>query len=316
MMTGAGLGAARASMQGLWLAFQAPGLVLAVLLLAIISAVPFALVVERPVMDSLALQPPVSPLSAVEVDAVWWQEFRRQATGLAASFTPAVLGVAAPLDTVSALLDGARPPRALLLPIALSALVWAFLWGGVLHRFSTGATSLRLFVAAASRHFGQMMVVTAIAAAINLVLYLTLHAALFDIVYESLAAQASSRGGAFVVRVVLYVVFGAVLVLANAVCSFARVRLVSGGRGVAAALSSAWGFVRANLASVAGLYLIYLLIFGVAMVAYGAAELTGASRVGGWRAVAIGQAFVAFRLGLRLAFSAAQVRLAGSAGGQ
>jgi len=56
-------------------------------------------------------------------------------------------------------------------------------------------------------------------------------------------------------------------------------------------------------------YLLFIVLLAVAMAAYGVGELYGGSRVGGWRAVAIGQAFIALRLALRLSLVAAQVRL-------
>lgn len=303
-------GAVRAALQGLVLALKAPGLVLAIVLITMISAVPFVLTIEPAIMNSLALQPPVSPISAAEIDAEWWQEFRRQATGLAATFTPAVLGFAAPLDTVSALLDGTRQPIALALPIGLSALIWAFLWGGIINRFATGVTSPSLFMAASSRHFVRMTAITVMAAVVNIVLYLTVHALLFGPVYGAIASRVGTERDAFAARVILYLVFGAVLVVVNAALSMARVYSVSErDYSLAAAVARGWAFVRTHFTTVAGLYLIFLVIFAVAMAGYGAAELIGGSRVGGWRAVAVGQLFIIVRLGLRLALGASLVRL-------
>jgi len=306
-------GAARAAVQGLALAFRAPGLIAAIVLITIITAVPFALAIEGPVMDSLAVQPPVSTLSASEVDAEWWQEFRRHASGLVATFTPAILGFAAPLETVSAVLDGTPRPLALAAPIAISAIIWAWLWGGILHRFATGVSSPRAFIAAARRHFVPMLGVSVVAATVSLLLYVTIHP-LLGAVYDLVAPQMTAERNAFVVRVVVYVVFGAALMIVNAVFSFARIAMVTGGeRRWLPAMSSGWTFVRTHLTSVTALYVIFFVVFAAAMVAYGAAETLGGARVGGWRAVAIGQMFIVFRIGLRIAFSGAQVRLAAPA---
>ena len=62
-------------------------------------------------------------------------EFRAHARGLAATFTPAVIGFAATLDGLSGVLDGRGLPVAILGPFVLSVVAWAFLWGGVLQRF-------------------------------------------------------------------------------------------------------------------------------------------------------------------------------------
>lgn len=304
-------GAVRAAAGGIVDAIRAPGLVLAVLLLTVLSAIPFAFVVESAVLDSLALQPGSTAVGGSEVDPEWWSEFSRHASGLAATFTPAILGFAAPLDSVSGLLDGTRRPLALAAPVALSALLWVFLWGGVIHRFASGDRTGRGFIAAGARHFVPLLAITMVAAAISAVLYLTLHALLFGPVYGAAAARLPSEASAFAVRAGLYLVFGATLVLANAVVSFARIEVVAGGRtSVSSALGAAWAFVRSRAGAVFSIYAIVIVLLAAAMIAYGAAELYGGSRVGGWRAVVIGQAFIALRLALRLALAAAQVRLA------
>src|SRR5262245_8421373 len=102
-MSGSTPSAMRAAGQGVALAVRAPGLLLAILAVTVLTAIPFALAVDSPVMTSLAVQPPASAIGASEVDPEWWLEFRRHATGLAATFTPAILGFAAPLDSISSL---------------------------------------------------------------------------------------------------------------------------------------------------------------------------------------------------------------------
>jgi hypothetical protein len=310
-MTGQAMRATRAAIQGLGLAARAPGLLLSLLAVTVIATIPFAVVVDSAVMKSLAAEPPPSAIGGSEVDPEWWLEFRRHAGGLAATFTPAVLGFAAPLDSISALLDGRRPPAALVAPIAVSALIWAFLWGGIVNRFARGETSARAFFSAGRRYYGRMLAITLIAAVAAVLLYTSLHGLLFGVVYDAVAGSMPSERDAFGARVVLYVAFGAVLALLNAVFAFARIHVVRADEeSVTAATSRAWAFVRAQLASVTALSVMFIAILAAVMIGYGALELTGGARVGGWRAVAIGQAFVLVRLGLRLAFSASQVRLA------
>lgn len=300
----------RATRDGLLLTIRAPGLLLVIVLVTMVSAIPFAFAIEPAVMESLALQPPAAA-GNFEIDAEWWIEFRRQASGLAATFTPAILGFAAPLDSVSALLDGTRRPAALAFPILLSAVLWAFLWGGVLHRFATGDSTVGGFVSAASRSFGRLTALTMIAAAVNLVIYLSVHPLLLGTLYDAIADSVSTERDAFLARLALYAIFAALLMLLNSVFSFARIAIVAEGeRDLMRALTRAWQFVRSCLASVTALYVMFVTVFVVAMIAYGAVELAGGSRVGGWRAVVIGQAFIAFRLALRLALAASQVRLA------
>ena len=68
-------------------------------------------------------------------------------------------------------------------------------------------------------------------------------------------------------------------------------------------------FARARLGSVVTLFVMTGLIFVIATVAYGTLELAGGSQVGGWRAIAIGQAYVLVRLAIRLTFAASELRL-------
>ena len=305
--------APRAAVQGLMLALGAPGLLAAIAIVTVLAAVPFVFVIEPPVLNSLALQPEGRYVGSSDIDPEWWLEFRRHATGLAATFTPAILGFAAPLDNVSALLDGTRRPLALAVPIGVAALVWAFLWGGVINRFARRDASARAFMAAGRQHFRSLAAITALAAAVSVILYLTLHPLLLGVAYDALVASVSTERDAFLIRVALYVVFGSVLAIANAVFAFARIHVVAGGeRSVPNAIAQGWSFVRGHLVSVASLYVIFLLLFAIAMIIYGFAELIGASRIGGWRAIVVGQAFIVFRLGLRLALVASQVRLSRS----
>jgi hypothetical protein len=148
------------------------------------------------------------------------------------------------------------------------------------------------------------------AALASVMLYLTLHALLFGLLYEALASRVSTERDAFMIRVALYLVFGLVLLMVNAVFSFARIYVVVGGER--SPIARGWSFVRERMGSVIAHYAIYLAIFAVVMAGYGALELIGGSRVGGWRAIIVGQAFVIFRIAMRLALGASQVRLAGS----
>lgn len=306
-------GALRAALSGVAAVARAPGLLLAILILTMLSALPFVFTVQSAVGESLALQPGATAVGGSEIDPEWWLEFRRHAGGLAATFTPAILGFAAPLDSVSALLDGRRPPLALVFPVAVAALLWVLLWGGVINRFATGRTSLREFISSGISHFVPLLIITVCAAAVSVALYVTAHSLLFGLIYGAAAPRMPSEPAAFALRVILYAGFGVLLVAANAVFAFARIEVVANGHSSPLqAIGRAVAFVRARAGSVLGLYAIFVAALAVALIMYGAGEVYGGSRVGGWRAVAIGQAFIALRLALRLSLAAAQVRFAGA----
>jgi hypothetical protein len=300
----------RAFAGGVAAVLKAPAIVAAAALLTILLALPFAVVLGSRVHESLASQPPVV-LEETEIDPEWWQEFRAQARGLEATFTPAIVGFAAPLDSISAVLDGRRPPLAVLGPLVLSMVLWAFLWGGALRRYAAdGAIGVRGFIAAGLAFMPRFIVIALAAAVAIVVLYVTLHPLLFGPVYRSLVSEAASERTAFAVRVMLYAIFFAPVAMVGLVADYARVASVAGPAApAAAAIGAAAAFVRRHVAAVIVLYAIGALVFATATVAYGALEIYGGSQVGGWRAIVIGQAYIVFRLALRLSAAAAAQRL-------
>jgi hypothetical protein len=285
-------------------------LLIAVATLLLLITLPFAAVLHSRLQESLSLQPPVS-LNETEIDPEWWVAFRDHARGLEATFTPAILGFAATLDGLSHVLDGEGVPMALWAPLGLSMLAWAFIWGGALHRFQRGRSlGAAGFMRAGAAHVGSFVVLALIAAAINLLFYLTLHKLLFGPVHSTLVALTHTERDAFLVRVVLYVMFFAPVALVSLIVDYARVACVSAGvTSPVTAMRSAAAFVRRRIGGVVVLYLFTGLIFIVATAAYGTLEVYGGSRVGGWRAIAIGQAYVLVRLAIRLTFASSELRL-------
>ena len=314
--------AVRALADGLAMVARAPALVAGVAVVTFLSVAPFGAMLAARLQASLDQQPPVA-LESVEIDAEWWMEFRAHARGLDLTFTPTVIGFAAPLDNLSALLDGSARPLALAGPVAVAVGVWAVLWGGLLSRFGRRrGTGLLAFVAAGFRHAPRLAAISIGAAVVNLLLYLTVHAALFGWLYERLAAHAPTERDAFLIRLVLYAVFvillrlgayalfGLLLSGVAAIAAFTRVRVVvAGDRSVAEAVVNAAAFVREHALAVAALYALVGALFVALLAGYGVTEVMGGSRVGGWRAVGLGQAYIVARLFLRLACGASEVCL-------
>lgn len=301
------MSSARALWQGAWTVVRSPGIVVLVVFVTIASAVPFALLVGAAVQESLANRPPVAaPFD--DIDGEWWMQFRAQASGLAATFAPTILGFAAPLSNLSALLDGTPLPWSLLAPLLLTLVVWSVLWGGILDRYAVAPSGgFARFGRSAVRFAPRMLAAGGIAALVNLLLYFTLHPLLFGVLYESLASGHDRN--AFIVRVVLYVMFGAALIGVSVIADYTRIAIVTHDRSVSGGIRGAIDFVRRQWVSVALLYVLIGLLFVAGFVGYGLVEAYGGSHVGGWRAVAIGQAFVFGRIGIRLMFAASEVQL-------
>jgi len=287
----------------------APMLLAGVTLVSLLIAAPFGLVLNSHVQASLANQPPIYQ-GSVEIDPEWWSEFRAHAQGIDATFTPTVVGFAAPLDNLSALLDGSARPLALAGPILLSALAWAFLWGGIFQRFVRGSREGPVaFWAAGFRFLVRFAIISIAAGAASLLLYLTVHAVLFGAVYQWLASAASSERNAFFWRITLYAIFGALLMLVSLAADYSRISMVSAPAMPAAnAIAAGMRFVRANLGGAVLLYLLVGALFVGLLAVYGAVDVYGGNRVGGWRGVIIAQAYIVARLALRLVFAASQAR--------
>ena len=300
----------RAFIDGLLTVLRAPFVLLAVAVMTMAIAVPFAAMVGYRVQASLASQPPVA-LDETEIDPEWWQEFRAQARGLEATFTPAIVGFAAPLDSISAVLDGRQPPAAVLGPLALAMVLWAFLWGGILRRYSAGrAIGVRDFAMSGIRSAPRFLAIALMAAAIIVMLYLSLHALLFGPVHQLLVSRTSTERSAFLIRVVLYVLFFAPVALVGLVADYTRIASVTGTAGsLVQSLRAAAAFLRANTRAALVLYLTTASVFVIVTVAYGLLEVYGGSEVGGWRAIAIGQAYIIVRLAIRLTVAASELRL-------
>jgi hypothetical protein len=300
----------RALLAGASAVVRAPLLIVTVTVVTMLMALPFAMVLGSRIHVALASQPPVA-LSETEIDPDWWREFRAQARGLESTFTPAVIGFAAPLDSISAVLDGRRPPLPVLGPLVLSMVAWAFLWGGILRRFDAGrGIGIRGFIRAGAQVTPRFIAIAIAAAAVIVVLYLTVHAVLFGPVYRMLVGPAATGRDVFLIRVFLYLVFLAPLALVGLVADYARVTLVAGvATSAGQALRAGAAFVGANPRAVVTLYVITALVFAAVTIAYGLLEISGGSRVGGWRAIAIGQAYIVLRLTIRLIVAAAELRL-------
>ena len=281
---------------------RAPFTLAAVLILTIITVLPFGLVMGSRLQSALNDQPPVM-LGSEEIDADWWLEFRRHARGLDATFTPAIIGFAAPLSNLSALLDGTPQGWVMAGPIALAMATWAFIWGWAIERFRNGGSrNASALIRAGFRTWPIFMMISVAAALAQIVLFFTVHALLFGPVFATLTSTMTRERDAFIVRVFLYLIFGAFLAVVSVIADYSRIAAVLRG-------SSGATFVRRWWPSVTALLLTTAVVLGLLLIAYGVGETYGGSRVAGWRGVAIGQTFIIVRLALRLVTIAAEVDL-------
>lgn len=291
--------------------WRARTIVLGVLLLSVAVALPLALVLRGMIAQHLgASLAAESALRGVNWD--WWQEFSSQATGVGATFGPAVIGFAAVLGNVSDLVDN-RPLATVVAGVVAAWLVaWSFLSGGILDRLARdrriGASG---FFMASGVHFFRLLRLGAIGLAIYALLFRVVHPALFDALLAWLTRSTTVERTAFAWRVVLYVVFGALLLGVNVVFDYARIRLVVEDRHSAlGALLAGARFVGRRARAVTGLYALNGLTFLAVIAAY-ALVAPGAGRGGwtAWASLAVGEALILGRVAAKLQFYASQTAL-------
>ncbi len=290
---------------------HAPAVLLGVFALTFAAAVPFAMVMR----SALATHLGSSLEAATAADGAnwnWWQEFVSQASGLGATFTPRVVGFAATLDSLSAILDGRLETTALMGLLAGYLVLWTWLQGGIIDRFAR-QRPIRAhgFAAASGVFFFRFLRLGAMAAVVYWWLFAYLHPWLLDERYADLTRGLDDERVAFAWRVAGYAVFGLVVVAANVVFDYARIRMVVEDRHSAAGgLAAAVRFILRRPGAVAGLWCANALAFVVA-VAVWALLAPGVVSAGAlmWLAFLAAQLFVLARLALKLQFVASQTAL-------
>ncbi|MEO7135362.1 MAG: hypothetical protein ABI024_14205, partial [Vicinamibacterales bacterium] len=190
---------------------------------------------------------------------------------------------------------------------AISMVVWAWLWGGIISRYAGAG---RPFVTSCGRFFAPLVTVSAAGILAAIALYLTVQPLLFDFAFPALAAGVSERA-AFFWRVALAVPLIALLTLTTLVADYARVSIVlNDASAIGEAIADAIEVIRANSIAVMMLAGVAAMLLAGLLVTYGAFEfIPGGSVPTLGRVILIGQGFIATRIILRLVNAAAQVAL-------
>ena len=303
------MGSLRTWLGGVWRVVCAPFVLLALYALTLAVAAPLGAWMQQSlpspeILDVVDVNDPPAP------DVDWLDEVSLHAPGLARFLSPAVIGVAAPLGNLNAVLDGSAPPLPMLAPIAVFFVCWTAAWGGVVARLANGSRIGIRAALAASRQSTMPLLILGVAGGIAyLVLYLTLHAAMFGPLYDWLSAGALERT-AFTWRLVLAAIFGGVLLTLGQVLDFAKLAIVLGRATVQQALSDSVRLVRRQWLTVVVLLLLNGVGLAVLFGGYAASEfIPGGSVPSLWRLVVGGQALILGRLLLRLVLTGAQVDL-------
>ena len=296
-------------LDGLRRVVRAPLILVGAAMLTLLLAVPLGLLLRGELLRALG-ESVVADAMADGVAWDWWQQFSSQATGLARSFTVSVIGFAAVLANLSALLDGDGQQPVLVAVVVTYLLVWTVFSGGVLDRYARNRATRSVGFFSACGLYGSRLLRLAIIAGLTYgFLFGVVHGWLFDDLYEVLTRNITVERQAFAVRAALYLVFGLLLVGVSLVFDYARVRaVVEDRRSMLGALVAGWRFVRRRPGMCAGLYLANGLVLLAVMGSY-ALLAPGAGPTGPslWLAFLIGQVYLMARLASKLLFYAAEV---------
>jgi hypothetical protein len=278
--------------------------------MTVLLSLPLALTLRGMLSDHLGNSLAAAAASS-GVNFDWWNEFLSQAAGIGQTFVPAVLGFAAVIKNISSVTDASPLPTVIASVITVHLVVSTFLLGGVLDRLardrSTGAHG---FFAASGVFFFRFLRLGLVAGVVYWLFFVRLHPLLFETLFNGLTRDLTVERTAFAYRVVLYVVFGALVLMVNVIIDYAKVRMVvEDRRSAIGAVAASLRFIARQPGAVLGLYVLNGLTFALVLGFY---ALVAPGAAGGFAAILgllIGQLYIILRVLVRLVFAASQISL-------
>jgi hypothetical protein len=290
---------------------RAPAIVAGMFALTLAAALPAAIVLRGTIEAHLG-RSVMADAASEAVNYDWWQEFTSQASGLATTFSPAIVGFAATLDNVSSVLEAQEeiPPIAALLVVYM--LAWVFLSGGIVDRYARQrSTRAFAFFGACGVFFWRFLRLAIVAGVVYWFLFWYVHPWLLEDAYRRLTRDLAVERNAFFWRIALYAAFGTSVIAANLIFDYARIRLVvEDRRSALGAIRAALAFIGRHPRTTAGLYALNALTF-VVLIAVWAVAAPGAGRPGAvmWAGFLVAQLYLLARIVLKLQFLASQTAL-------
>ena len=305
------LGPLGAAIDGMRRVNRAPAVLLCVWALTLLVSLPLGLVLRGMLAQHLGSSLEAES-AAAGVNYAWMQEFSEQATGVGVTFKPTIIGFGAVLDNLSALADNTKRPMAIVGVATAYVLLWIFLAGGILDRLARDrATRAHGFFSASGVFFFRFLRLAIVQWLVYALLFGVVHGVLFARVYPRLTHDVTVERTAFLIRLALYVIFGAMVAACSLVFDYAKVRaVVEDRRSMMGAIGAALGFIRRHLGAAVGLFLVDFGLFAALLLVY-AMIAPGAGRAGiiMWLGFAVSQLFIASRLWVKLTFWASEVAL-------
>lgn len=289
---------------GLGRVAAAPAVIAGIYVITLLAALPLATAIGVAINDHLGSSV-IADEVADSVNYDWWQEFASQGSSLTltSTFTPSILGFATTLDSVSGLLDKRPIVPAIAVALCFYVLGWNFLQGGILDRYSRGRRiGAYRFFAASGIFFFRFLRLGIAAGIAYWFLFTYVHEWLFAKWYVNVTRDIPVERTVFYWRVLMYLIFTALLALTTTILDYAKVRaVVEDRRSMAGALIAAIRFMAHNRTRVAGLYALNLVMFLVVAGVWALADPgAGGSGASMWAGVFLSQGYILARLVVKL----------------
>ncbi len=255
-------------------------------------------------------------------DLDWYGEFAEQASGVAATFGPEVIGHMAVVQNLERFLDGKllAAHRTLLAVGGLYLIFWTFLVGGILDRFAHPGephSRARLF-GHSGEFFWRMFRLLILSVLFYLAIFRFVANPLHDFV-EQATRDVTVERTIILWTALVYLLTGLLLAMVSMAFDYAKIAVVvERRRSAVLALLRGLGFIARHPGPTCGLYL--LLSIAAAMVLFSYGAIAPGSGQSNWTTVLVafvlGQAFVLARILVKLWFLASQTILFQAAQGQ
>lgn len=290
---------------------RAPAVLAGTFALTLLVALPLSLALRGMLSAQLGSSITADAV-AHSIDFNWWDEFSAQATGLATTFVPSIVGFGAVLQNISNIADNVPLATTIAGVTGAWLVLWCFLSGGIIDRVARNrATRARGFFGACGAHFPPLVRLGLLSVLVYWIIFRWIHPWLFEVGYTGATRNLTVEREAFFVRLLFYILFASILIVVNVIFDYSRIRIVvEDRRSAIGALLAGSRFIGGNLGGALAVYGLNALLFVLLIAVYAIATLatSPAGRLP-WLALLAGEVYILARHYLKLTFYASETAL-------
>ena len=289
--------------------------ILLVYFLNLVVAMVFAAILAGTIQDSLGSSQAAENMST-GFDGLWYNSYRAEAGGLAATFEPGVVGIGAILKSLDAFISGNLTEgfAGIVFMGVVMMLFWTFFSGGFISLYANQDEQSTFFQKAAE-FFPRFIVLWLMATILYFILFGFVMSWLSDIV-SSLTRETLDERVHFFYTVIKYFILWVLVWLVNMLFDYSKILTVlQDHKNALTAPIKAFKMIVRNLGKTFGLYLsigiVWLLFFGIYwLLAFDPSSSSG------WLAVFVpfilGQLYILSRIWTRCLFYGGQTTMGGA----